>query len=188
MGKRKSAKKPGAGRVKPKPLDKVFKCLFCQHVGTVMCKLDRPGRVGRLDCKDCLQSFQASITALDEPVDLYSMWIDACDAVNVQAPPATRQPRQQARRAAQDDDDDDDDDDLPTVARAKSGSSRKDLADIGDVNNDDDDDEGDDLPDVGRKAANPASSQRAALSSLASGKSGSTSKSAMVVDDDEDDD
>lgn len=57
-----SARKPGAGKVKAKPLDKTFKCLFCQHVGTVSCKMDKQSRIGRLDCKDCLQSFQASIT------------------------------------------------------------------------------------------------------------------------------
>lgn len=48
--------------MKAKPLDKTFKCLFCQHVGTVSCKMDKQSRIGRLDCKDCLQSFQASIT------------------------------------------------------------------------------------------------------------------------------
>ena len=38
MGKRKSSKKPQA-KVGPQPLDKTFKCLFCQHPGTVMCKM-----------------------------------------------------------------------------------------------------------------------------------------------------
>ena len=40
----------------------IFRCLFCQHHGSVLCKLDRPNRIGRLDCKDCMQSFQAAIT------------------------------------------------------------------------------------------------------------------------------
>merc|ERR1712093_677807 len=125
MGKRKSAKKPGAGRAKAKPLDKTFKCLFCQHVGTVSCKMDKPNRIGRLDCKDCLQSFQAAITPLDEPVDLYSEWIDACEAVNSQAVPS--RPVRPSRRAAPaaaaaagtaGGDDEDDDEDLPEIADA----------------------------------------------------------------------
>ena len=58
-----SARKPGAGKVKAKPLDKTFRCLFCGHQGKVVCKMDKPNRVGRLDCSDCGQTFQASITS-----------------------------------------------------------------------------------------------------------------------------
>lgn len=39
MGKRKSSKKPQSTKKGPAPLDKTFRCLFCQHPGTVTCKL-----------------------------------------------------------------------------------------------------------------------------------------------------
>lgn len=39
MGKRKSSKKPQTTKKGPAPLDTTFRCLFCQHPGTVTCKL-----------------------------------------------------------------------------------------------------------------------------------------------------
>ncbi|KWU42340.1 Elf1-domain-containing protein [Rhodotorula sp. JG-1b] len=74
MGKRKSSKKPQT-RVK-QVLDKSFRCMFCARTGSVTCKMDTKNRVGRLQCKDCNQSFQVH---LSEPVDVYSAWIDACE-------------------------------------------------------------------------------------------------------------
>ncbi|POY71003.1 hypothetical protein BMF94_5928 [Rhodotorula taiwanensis] len=56
MGKRKSSKKPQT-RVK-QVLDKSFRCMFCARQGSVTCKMDTKNRVGRLQCKDCNQSFQ----------------------------------------------------------------------------------------------------------------------------------
>ncbi|GAA5918132.1 hypothetical protein JCM8208_005384 [Rhodotorula glutinis] len=115
MGKRKSSKKPQA-RIK-QVLDKSFRCVFCAHQGSVTCKLDNKLKVGRLDCKDCGQSFQTDITHLSEPVDLYSAWIDACEEANpadrapgraksaaAAAPPPAAQKKK--RRAGADDDED----------------------------------------------------------------------------------
>ncbi|KAI9299792.1 hypothetical protein BJ944DRAFT_143926, partial [Cunninghamella echinulata] len=66
-GKRKSKRKP-VKKLKQK-LDTQFNCLFCNHENAIECKLDQSNKVGHL-------------TYLDEPVDVYSAWIDACEEVN----------------------------------------------------------------------------------------------------------
>ncbi|TNY18186.1 transcription elongation factor Elf1 like-domain-containing protein [Rhodotorula diobovata] len=110
MGKRKSSKKPQA-RIK-QVLDKSFRCVFCAHQGSVTCKLDNKTKIGRLDCKDCGQSFQTDITHLSEPVDLYSQWIDACEEANPVGQPAPRaksataQPSAQKKKRRADEDED----------------------------------------------------------------------------------
>ncbi|KAL2913586.1 hypothetical protein HK105_206888 [Polyrhizophydium stewartii] len=104
MGKRKSARKPQK-KIKT-TLDKEFSCLFCNHENTVTAKLDMETKSGTLMCRACGVSFQAQITALSEPIDLYSDWIDACERANEVKPASGR------NLAAAGDDDDDDDDDI----------------------------------------------------------------------------
>lgn len=80
-----------------------FQCLFCNHENSVSVKLEKKAGVGQLTCKVCGQSFQTNIncappslpslrpahvtsthakdTDLSAAVDVYSDWIDACDAV-----------------------------------------------------------------------------------------------------------
>ena len=48
-------------------------------------KLDRKTSTGALSCKVCGQSYQTGINTLSAPVDVYSDWIDACDAVAIEA-------------------------------------------------------------------------------------------------------
>ncbi|GAA5991964.1 hypothetical protein JCM11641_002026 [Rhodosporidiobolus odoratus] len=99
MGKRKSSKKPQS-RVKL-VLDKSFRCVFCAHQGSVTCKMDTKNHVGRLDCKDCNQTFTMDINHLSEPVDVYSAWIDACEAANpADAAPVPRVKKPAAPRAS----------------------------------------------------------------------------------------
>ena len=64
------------------PLDKVFRCLFCQHAGVVHCKLDRQEMLSRIECSKCKQHFETKIDHLTEPIDVYSLWIDAAEAAN----------------------------------------------------------------------------------------------------------
>ncbi|KAI8388354.1 transcription elongation factor Elf1 like-domain-containing protein [Radiomyces spectabilis] len=90
MGKRKAKRKPQK-KLKAK-LDTQFNCLFCNHEKSVECRLDQQNKVGHLACKICDVSWQCGITYLDEPVDVYSAWIDACEEVN-------RSKRQAAARA-----------------------------------------------------------------------------------------
>ncbi|KAI5804022.1 transcription elongation factor Elf1 like-domain-containing protein [Peziza echinospora] len=80
MGKRKKAAKP-QGPKKREPLSTTFSCLFCNHEKSITCKLDKKSSVGTLHCKVCAQTFQTDINSLSAPVDVYSDWIDACDAV-----------------------------------------------------------------------------------------------------------
>ncbi|KAL8279912.1 hypothetical protein RQP46_007762 [Phenoliferia psychrophenolica] len=149
MGKRKSAKKPQTGK-KMAGLDKTFRCLFCQHNGTVTCKLDSKAKTARLDCKDCAQNFSTEINHLTEPIDVYSEWIDACGQVNpdeddddyeaaAAAPRATPaaaaaapapNPRKrvapaQGRRERDDDSDDDDDLQPMTLKKKKAVESEE---------------------------------------------------------------
>ncbi|CAO1613926.1 unnamed protein product [Sympodiomycopsis kandeliae] len=81
MGKRKSARKPGAKKG-PQPLDKTFKCLFCSTPDAVSCKIDDKTRIGYLTCKICGQNFSTPATSLSQPVDIYHDWVDACEEVN----------------------------------------------------------------------------------------------------------
>ncbi|KAL2361594.1 hypothetical protein RJZ56_005497 [Blastomyces dermatitidis] len=81
QGKRKkSSRKPAAPR-KKEPLPTTFSCLFCNHENCVIVKLDKKLGLGNLSCKICGQRFQTGINYLSAAVDVYSDWVDACDAV-----------------------------------------------------------------------------------------------------------
>ncbi|RKF79213.1 Transcription elongation factor 1-like protein, partial [Golovinomyces cichoracearum] len=80
-GKRKAAAKKPVGPRKNEPLPTVFPCLFCNHEKSVMVKLDKKSGVGHLHCKVCNQQFQCAVNYLSAAVDVYSDWVDACDAV-----------------------------------------------------------------------------------------------------------
>ncbi|GKV02037.1 hypothetical protein SLEP1_g14524 [Rubroshorea leprosula] len=38
--------------------------------------------IGEAICSICQESFSTTITALTEPIDIYSEWIDECERVN----------------------------------------------------------------------------------------------------------
>ncbi|KAL1302566.1 hypothetical protein AAFC00_002948 [Neodothiora populina] len=80
MGKRKSSSKP-QGPKKREPLATSFQCLFCNHENSVTVKIDKKSGTGDLSCKVCGQSFQTGVNYLSQAVDVYSDWVDACDAV-----------------------------------------------------------------------------------------------------------
>ena len=42
---------------------------------------DEKARIGYLSCKICGQKFSADTSPLDQPIDVYSLWIDACEDV-----------------------------------------------------------------------------------------------------------
>ncbi|RWQ99612.1 transcription elongation factor 1, partial [Paecilomyces variotii] len=63
------------------PLPTTFSCLFCNHENSVIVKLDKKLGLGNLSCKVCGQRFQTGINYLSAAVDVYSDWVDACDAV-----------------------------------------------------------------------------------------------------------
>ena len=51
------------------------------HITHTYCR-DRERKVGYISCRVCLEEFQAPITNLSEPIDVYGEWIDACEKAN----------------------------------------------------------------------------------------------------------
>ena len=78
MGGKRKSKKKVVSKVK-QVVPKIFKCPFCAHDGSVEAKLDRKAETGSVTCQVCGESFQARINALDDPVDVYTAWIDALE-------------------------------------------------------------------------------------------------------------
>lgn len=78
MGKRKRATKPPPKK-KAAKLDKVFDCPFCGHEQTVNCFIERESKLGRVECRVCGVKFKSTITHLDEEIDVYHKWLDACE-------------------------------------------------------------------------------------------------------------
>jgi transcription elongation factor Elf1 len=79
MGGKRKSKKKVVSKVKL-IVPKVFKCPYCANDGSVEAKLDRQAETGSVTCRVCGESFQARITTLDDPVDVYTAWIDALEA------------------------------------------------------------------------------------------------------------
>ncbi|PWA76665.1 transcription elongation factor 1 [Artemisia annua] len=44
--------------------------------------LDMKNLIGEASCRICQENFSTTITALTEPIDIYSEWIDECERVN----------------------------------------------------------------------------------------------------------
>ncbi|BAM41077.1 uncharacterized protein TOT_030000338 [Theileria orientalis strain Shintoku] len=57
-------------------IDKEFHCNKCQHDKSVSIKIDMRSAVGFLKCRICGVDFSTRITSLDEPIDVYTAWID----------------------------------------------------------------------------------------------------------------
>ncbi|KAF4634662.1 hypothetical protein G7Y89_g3443 [Cudoniella acicularis] len=121
MGKRKKAAKKPQGKKKNEPLATVFPCLFCNHEKSVTVKLDKKAGVGSLACKVCNQTFQCAVNYLSAAVDVYSEWVDACDAVAQKgseegggdlAPSRVPAAGRMGAGRARDEEDDDNDDDI----------------------------------------------------------------------------
>lgn len=80
MGKRKKSTRGPTKKLK-QVLPTTFTCLFCNHDDSVVCLIDKKVGVGNLNCKVCGLNFQTPVNALSAPVDVYSDWVDACEAV-----------------------------------------------------------------------------------------------------------
>jgi transcription elongation factor Elf1 len=61
-------------------LAKRFKCPFCANDDTVECKMDFKLGIGSLNCRLCGASYQMPIHHLNEPIDVFSEWLDDCEA------------------------------------------------------------------------------------------------------------
>ena len=130
-------------------LAKRFKCPFCANEDTVECKMDFKAGIGSLSCRLCSASFQMPIHHLHEPIDVFSEWLDDCEAAQN---PARQQPADDAAAAAAPRYQDDDDDELPessglgdkkkkASANPPAAEGRQTYRDLGDSEDDDDDDE-----------------------------------------------
>lgn len=80
MGKRKSSKPPPK-KVRPK-LDSAFNCPFCNSNKSVTCTMDWDREQGTVSCNVCNTSYSTQINSLSEAIDVYSEWIDECEAAN----------------------------------------------------------------------------------------------------------
>jgi transcription elongation factor Elf1 len=96
-------------------LSKRFKCPFCANEDVVECKMDFKAGIGSLSCRLCGAAYQMPIHHLHEPIDVFSEWLDDCEAAQGGGAAAAA--------AANDNynDNDDEDDALP----ASSGLGRK---------------------------------------------------------------
>ncbi|KAL3816313.1 hypothetical protein ACHAXA_011074 [Cyclostephanos tholiformis] len=129
MGKR-AKKAPVQTKRKP-TLAKRFKCPFCANEDVVECKMDLSKGVGSLKCRMCSASYEMPIHHLHEPVDVFSEWLDDCEAAERGEIAAASTSSAQRRgggggggdmsRVVHDtgrdyDDDEDEDDDLPEAS------------------------------------------------------------------------
>ncbi|KAK1442418.1 hypothetical protein BgAZ_404480 [Babesia gibsoni] len=116
MGKRKSQKvklsRTQVLKQRRGKLDKEFLCYVCQHEKSVSVKINSQAKMAYLACRICHRQFTMHTTALDQPVDVYTAWIDSCrEAEKLQKsarkpgeyayrPERAPQPTQEARSAA----------------------------------------------------------------------------------------
>lgn len=63
-------------------LAKRFKCPFCANENVVECVMDRKNAIGKLNCRLCAASYQMDIHNLHEPIDVFSEWLDDCEAAD----------------------------------------------------------------------------------------------------------
>lgn len=88
MGKRKRATKPPPKKKAPK-LDTIFDCPYCGHEKTVDCVIDKSTSIGKVKCRICGVSHESVINKLEEAIDVYANWIDACEAANKDPGPSS---------------------------------------------------------------------------------------------------
>jgi len=107
MGRRKKAAKKVVKKKRPTVPTK-FKCLFCNHEGSVSCKLDFNTMTGSLSCRICDEKYETYINTLTEPVDLFSEWLDETSERQKEDARGLRRPVAAYRRDVDEDRDDDD--------------------------------------------------------------------------------
>jgi transcription elongation factor Elf1 len=105
-------------------LAKQFKCPFCANENVVECKMDMKSGVGRLDCRLCGANYQMPIHHLHEPIDVFSEWLDDCEAAARGGTSKSQSDLQAGNRLGKggdtDEDDDDDNDNIPESSRLSS--------------------------------------------------------------------
>ncbi|KAI3654717.1 hypothetical protein MP228_000097 [Amoeboaphelidium protococcarum] len=77
MGKRKSTRAPV--KRQKQTLDKTFTCLFCNHESAIAVRIVKDQQIGTVNCRMCGVNWSCKITPLDEAIDVYANWVDACE-------------------------------------------------------------------------------------------------------------
>ncbi|KAI3637441.1 hypothetical protein MIR68_004090 [Amoeboaphelidium protococcarum] len=77
MGKRKSTRAPV--KRQKQTLDKTFTCLFCNHESAIAVRIVKDQQIGTVNCRMCGVNWSCKITSLDEAIDVYANWVDACE-------------------------------------------------------------------------------------------------------------
>lgn len=133
MGRR--AKKAPVQTKKRPTLAKRFKCPFCANEDVVEAKMDFRSGIGALNCRLCGASYQMPIHHLHEPIDVFSEWLDDCEAAALGKPTgqaAAAQQQQDNRPEYDISDDEDDDDDVraapPSKPSGDTGKTKKEAA------------------------------------------------------------
>lgn len=108
-------------------LAKRFKCPFCANEDVVECKMDFRAGLGSLACRLCAASYQMPIHHLHEPVDVFSEWLDDCEAAAQGRQPSAGGGAGDIQAAAggvpqYDSEDDDDDEDIPAPSGLSKGA------------------------------------------------------------------
>lgn len=83
--------------------------------------MDMKNMMGSLRCRLCSAAYSMPINHLHEPIDVFSEWLDDCEAAQNPRDGATTA----AARYDDQDDDDDDDDDLREGGKKKAATSSK---------------------------------------------------------------
>eukprot|EP00920_Eleutheroschizon_duboscqi_P020347 GHVT01048308.1.p1 GENE.GHVT01048308.1~~GHVT01048308.1.p1 ORF type:complete len:358 (-),score=81.77 GHVT01048308.1:5405-6478(-) len=63
-------------------LDKEFDCPFCNHVKAVSVQMQRQRGFASLSCRTCGVQYGKDVARLDDAIDVYSAWLDACLDIN----------------------------------------------------------------------------------------------------------
>ena len=66
----------------------MFDCPLCGKKDSCAVRLDFEHKLGTIDCDGCGAEWSTRVEALHAPIDVYSDWIDACEAVNDGEAPA----------------------------------------------------------------------------------------------------
>ena len=82
MGRRRSKRKPAPKKKLIQKLEVLFTCPFCEQEKSCEVKMDFDRKTGAICCNVCTEEYQTIINRLSEPIDVYSDWIDACEAAN----------------------------------------------------------------------------------------------------------
>jgi transcription elongation factor Elf1 len=100
-------------------LSKRFKCPFCANDEVVECKMDFRAGIGSLACRLCAASYQMPIHHLHEPIDVFSEWLDDCEAA-AQGRQPTVEPQAMPRYESEEDEED-----LPEASGLAASKKKK---------------------------------------------------------------